>query len=181
MALGRCILFIASAKIPECEGSILPASFYWQLITSVSSIYLPNGHYITSIPRYPNFDEFHVISTYFFNVILLIEKSTSFTRTFFDEISMAEKCTLFPRTFLDSLSMVEKSTLFPRTFLCNFDGRKIHVVSTYCFWCNFNDRKIHVVSAYFFWWNFDGWNIHDVSTYFFRLYPRCFYLHSFFF
>ena len=59
---------------------------------------------------------FHVISMYFFNVISLIEKSTSFPRTFFDVLSMVEKSTLFPRTFFGLISLVEKSTLFPRTF-----------------------------------------------------------------
>ena len=58
---------------------------------------------------------FRFISTYFFDVILLIEKSTPFTRTFLDLISMVKKFTLFPRTLFDVISMVEKSTLFPRT------------------------------------------------------------------
>ena len=57
-----------------------------------------------------------VISMYFFDVISLIEKSTSFPRTFFDVILMVEKSSLFPSTFLDVISMVKKSTLFPRTF-----------------------------------------------------------------
>ena len=38
---------------------------------------------------------FHVISRYFFDVISLIEKSTSFPRTFFDVILMVEKSPLF--------------------------------------------------------------------------------------
>ena len=59
---------------------------------------------------------FHVISTYFFDVISLIEKSTSFPRTFFDVISMVEISTFFPRTFFNIILMFEKSTLFPRTF-----------------------------------------------------------------
>ena len=59
---------------------------------------------------------FRFISTYFFGVILLIERSTPLTRTFLDVISMVEKSTLFPRTLFDVISMVEKSTLFPRTF-----------------------------------------------------------------
>ena len=58
---------------------------------------------------------FHVISAYFFNVTLLIEKSTSFPRPFFDVILLVEKSMLFPRTFFDGISVVEKSTLFPRT------------------------------------------------------------------
>ena len=59
---------------------------------------------------------FHVISTYFFDVISLIEKSTLFPRTFFDVISIVEKSMLFPRTFFDVILTVEKSTLFPHTF-----------------------------------------------------------------
>ena len=59
---------------------------------------------------------FRVISTYFFDVISLIEKSTSFPRTFFDVISMAEKSTLFPHTFFHVISLVEISTLFLLTF-----------------------------------------------------------------
>ena len=60
---------------------------------------------------------FHVISTYFFDVILLVEKSTWFPCIFFDVISLVEKSTLFPRIFFDVISMVEKPTLFPRTFI----------------------------------------------------------------
>ena len=52
---------------------------------------------------------FSVISTYFFDVISLSEKTTSFPRTLFDLIFMVEKSTLFRCTF----------------FLCNFDNRKI--------------------------------------------------------
>ena len=71
---------------------------------------------ITSIRQRPNFDEFHVISTYLFDVIFLIEKPSSFSRTFFDVISLVEKSTLFPRTFFDIISQVEISTLFLLTF-----------------------------------------------------------------
>ena len=59
---------------------------------------------------------FHLISTYFFDVILIIEKSESFPRTFFNVILMVEKSRLFPRIFFDVVSMVEKSTLFLPTF-----------------------------------------------------------------
>ena len=94
---------------------------------------------------------FHVISTNFFDLISLIEKSTSFPHTFFDVISMVEKSTLFPHTFFDVISMVEKSTLFPHVFfLCNFDGRKIHLATTQFFQCNFSRRNIYFVSTYFF-------------------------------
>ena len=54
---------------------------------------------------------FDVICMNFFNIISLIENSTSFPHTFFDVISMVEKSALFPRTFLDVILMVEKSTL----------------------------------------------------------------------
>ena len=117
--------------------SVLAAS-----VLSFSNIF-PNGHTtsnprrfdvdITSIRRRANFDEFprhfrvlfrcnfdgrkiHVVSTYFFDVISLVEKFTWFPRTFFDVISMVEKSTWFPRTFFDVISLVEKSTWFPRTF-----------------------------------------------------------------
>ena len=83
---------------------------------------------------------FHVISTYFFDVILLVEKSTWFPCIFFNVISLVEKSTLFPRIF----------------FRCNFDGRKTHVVSTYFYRCNFDGRSKHVVFTYFFRCNFDG-------------------------
>ena len=62
------------------------------------------------------FTNFHVVFTYFFDVISLIEKSTSFPRTFFDVISMVEKSTLFPRAFFDVISFVEISTVFLPTF-----------------------------------------------------------------
>ena len=58
---------------------------------------------------------FHVISTYVFDVISLVEKSMLFPRTLCDVNSMAEKSMLFPRTFFDVISMVEKSLLFSRT------------------------------------------------------------------
>ena len=53
--------------------------------------------------------DFNVISTYYFDVISLSEKTPSFPRTFFDLIFMVEKSTLFRYTF----------------FLCNFNDRKI--------------------------------------------------------
>ena len=61
---------------------------------------------------------FHVISTYFFDVISMVEKSTLFPRTFFDVISMVEKPTLFPHFFIGVILMVEVSTLF---LLTSFD------------------------------------------------------------
>ena len=115
--------------------------YHWRYYTFVLRI--PNGHTtsnprrfdvdITSKRRRPNFDEFprhfrvifrcslggrkiHVVSTYFFQRISLIKKSTLFPRTFFDVILMVEKSTLFSRTLFDVISMVKKSTLLPRTF-----------------------------------------------------------------
>ena len=107
---------------------------------------------ITLICRRPNFDEFHVICTYFFDVILLIEKSTSLPCFFF-------RCNFDgPKTHI-------VSTYF---FQCNFDGQKIHVVSTYFFRCNCAGRNIHVVSTYFFRCNINGPKIHVASTHIFR-------------
>ena len=58
---------------------------------------------------------FHVISTYVFDIISMVEKST-----------------LFPFTFFHVVSMVEKYTVF-LIFRFNFDCRKIHFVCTYFF------------------------------------------------
>ena len=105
---------------------------------------------------------FHVISTYFFDVISLIEKSTSlphtfldviliveksmlFPRTFFRVISLVEKSTIFRRTFFNVISMVEKFTMFPRTF---FDVislvEKSTFVYTYLFQRNFDGLKFDI-------------------------------------
>ena len=54
---------------------------------------------------------FHVISTYVFDIISMVEKSTLFPFTFFDVISMVEKSTLLPGAFFDA-----KSTVFLLTF-----------------------------------------------------------------
>ena len=59
---------------------------------------------------------FYVISTYFFDVILLVKKSTLFPRTFLNIFPKVEKSTLFSRTFFDVILMVDTSTLFPRNF-----------------------------------------------------------------
>ena len=78
---------------------------------------------------------FHIISTYFFDVISLGEKSTWFPRIFF-------RCNFAGR----KIHVV--STYFLR---CNFNGQKIHIhiISKYFFRCNFDGRKIHVVSRTF--------------------------------
>ena len=76
---------------------------------------------------------FHVISTYFFDVISMGEKSTSFRRTLFDVISMSEKLTSFRRILFGVTSMSEISTSFRCFFFfrLDFDGRKINIVSVY--------------------------------------------------
>lgn len=51
---------------------------------------------------------FHVICTYFFDVISLLKKFTSIPRTFFDIISMVEKSKSFPRIFFDEMSTGKK-------------------------------------------------------------------------
>ena len=110
---------------------------------------------------------FHVISTYFFDKISLIEKSTSFPRTFFGVISMVKKPTLFPRTFFgvfslveistffprtffDVILIVEKSTLFPRTFFDVISLVEKPTLFSITFFINFDGRKIHLVCTYFF-------------------------------
>ena len=60
--------------------------------------------------------KFHVTFTYFFDVISLMRKSTSFPRTFVPVILLLQKSTLFPRTFFDVILMVGKSTLFSHSF-----------------------------------------------------------------
>ena len=55
---------------------------------------------------------FQVISTYFFDLISLVEKSTLFLGTFFDVISMDENSTLFPRTFFGVISLVKITRCF---------------------------------------------------------------------
>ena len=65
-----------------------------------------------------NFDRQNIlaVSTYFFYVILIGEKSMPFRRILFDIISMSEKSTLFRCIFFDVILMGEKST----PFLCTF-------------------------------------------------------------
>ena len=59
---------------------------------------------------------FRVISAFFFNVFLMVEKSTLFALTFFNVILLVEQSALFPRNFFDAIFMVEKFTFFLRTF-----------------------------------------------------------------
>ena len=53
-----------------------------------------------------------MVSTYFFNVISLVEKSTWFPRTFFNVIPMVEICTLSLLTFFDIILMGKDLTSF---------------------------------------------------------------------
>ena len=76
---------------------------------STLSIYIPmvtprriNVDSLSILRRYMEYQiltNFHVISTYFFDVISPIKKSTSSSHTFFDLTSMVEKSTLFLLTF----------------------------------------------------------------------------------
>ena len=60
---------------------------------------------------------FLVISKYFFNVILMVEKSTLLSRTSIEVISLVQKSTLFPYTFFNVICLVQICTLFLLTFL----------------------------------------------------------------
>ena len=98
----------------------------------VESTSIPRGYYVdmskTKLWRIPrhlhvlfrcNFADrkIHVASMFFFfDVILMVQKPTSFQRTSFSVISMVKKYMLFPRTFFDAIVLVEISMLFPRTF-----------------------------------------------------------------
>ena len=92
--------------------------------------------------RAPNFDEFprhshvpfpynfadrkiHVVSTFLFGGISLVEISTFFPRTFFNVISLVEKSTLFPSSLFNVIFMVKKSTSCASTFIRrNLNGAK---------------------------------------------------------
>ena len=174
-------LIISKASFPIFFSGYLSNKELTRMLTRVSKMfsYKPTGtprriHVDSTciLRRYVEdqlWTNFRVISTKFFYVISLIEKSPSFPHTFFDVISMVEKSTLFPHTFFHVISMVEKSMLFPGTF---FDVISMVEQSTsqprIFFWCNFSRRNIHDVSTYFFQLNFDGQKIHFVCTYFFR-------------
>lgn len=58
---------------------------------------------------------FHVVFTYFFDEILMGEKSTSFLQTFVEVILMSWKSSSFRRTWFNVNSMCEKLTSFWRT------------------------------------------------------------------
>ena len=60
---------------------------------------------------------FDVISVYFFDAILMDDKSTPFPRNFFDVILLVEKSALFPRTLFDVICLVKTCTLFLLTYL----------------------------------------------------------------
>ena len=110
----------------------LKRSFHFFMLFSkklptLSAMPSMSRHYPTGTPRQIDVDStwilrryvedqistnFHVVSTYFFDVISLIEKSTLFPRTSFDVISMVEKSTSFPRIFFNVISFVEISTVY---------------------------------------------------------------------
>ena len=112
----------------------------------------PNGHStsdrrwfnvdITSLRRRPISKNFHVISTCFFDVILLIKKSTSFPRTFFDVISMVEKSTLFPRTFFYVISFHKISTVFLLSFFGVLLMIEESTLSLALRWESFSEKNI---------------------------------------
>ena len=98
-----------------------------------------------------NFDgrKTDVVSTYFFDVISITEKSTSFRRTWFDAVSKGEKSTLFQRTLFDAISMSKKSTSFQCTFfdLISMDGKLAFFRCI--FWCNFDGKLMQIRGADF--------------------------------
>ena len=94
--------------------------------------------------------DFDVISTYFLDVILLIEKSTFSPHTSIYLISMVQKSKSFPRTFSGVISVFEKTMLFPCTF---FDALSMVETSRF-FSIMFFDvilmvKNIRVVITYF--------------------------------
>ena len=116
----------------------------WVILLDLQPRWLRNGH-TTSNRRRFNIDitsmhrekkksiNFHLISTYFFDVFSMGEKSTLFHRTFFDV--MSEKLTSFRRTFFDVNSISEKSISFWRT---SFGATSMSEIST-SFRCAFLD------------------------------------------
>ena len=88
---------------------------------------------------------FHVIWTYFFDVISMGEKWTSFRRTF----SMSEKPMFFRRTFFDIISMSKKSMLSQCTFFeLILKNKKIDIVSTN-FLSSFDGKLMQIRGADF--------------------------------
>ena len=158
----------------------------------------------------PNFEEFprhfrvpfpcnfsgwkiHIVTCTFFDVILLVERSTFFPRTFFDVISMVKKSTLMSHlqtqlvNFEFNLPLASQNlhlktrsselvnylpnghtTSNPRRFDVDITLMGLRPNFRVPFRCNFNGWKIHVVYMYFFRGNFAGRTIHVVSTYIFR-------------
>ena len=78
---------------------------------------------IASIRRAPNFDEFRRHSHVPFPYHFADRKIHVVSTYFFDGISLVEKSTLFPSSFFNVIFMVEKSMSCARTFIRrNFDG-----------------------------------------------------------
>lgn len=98
---------------------------------------------------------FHVVSMYFFNVISVGEKSTSFPHSLFQVILMRKKSRLFWCTLFDVISMGGKSTSFQCTF---FEVILIGERSTF-FQCTISMQ---------FWW-IESWNNSDLPTLTFTL------------
>ena len=119
------IFVILLAILLPIKSPVASAVFWTALFEKVLSAYVTDSQralHVESTSILRRYVEnqistnYCVTSTYFFDLISLVEKSTLFPRTFFDVISMVEKSTLFPRTFFDIISIVQKSTFFPRTF-----------------------------------------------------------------
>ena len=122
--------FFFKSNLRSLSQRFLEAFKFYHMLVSFDSgtIFknqLPNNDiYLMSIlRRYAEkkiLINFHVISTYIFDLISMDEKSTSFWHIFFDVISMREKWTSFRRTFFNPISMAKKSMLFRWGFLVQF-------------------------------------------------------------
>ena len=107
---------------------------------------------------------FHVILTYFFDVISISEKLTSFRLTFIDVISMGQKSSLFLRTLFNIISMGKKSTWFRRTYfdVISMDEKLASFRRNL-----FKNSKIPKIRYHFdvhFWCSFDGLRIDATVT-----------------
>ena len=129
------ILFYLHSKSVGLRLKSLWNSDLRVILVNLQTRWLWNGHTalnqhrfdvdITSYVETKILINFHAISTYFFDIILMAEKLRSFWRTFFDVISMDEISTSFGCIFFDLTSMDEKSTLFRCIFWCNLDWKLI--------------------------------------------------------
>ena len=125
----------------------------------LNNAYKPNSSWIYSLPNgltRSNPRQFEVDITSIGRGLNFDEFPRHFRVLFFDVILMVEKSTLFPHTFWRNFAGRKIYLISTYFFRCNFDGQKIHVVSTYSFRCNFDSRNFHVVFTYFFRRNLDG-------------------------